>query len=54
MVPATVRLFVAVPCGDEFAQALSTALDPWRHLDGLRWTLPEQYHLTLQFLGDWP
>lgn len=48
------RAFVSVPCGEEFAEALSTALDPLRATPGLRWAPPEQYHLTLQFLGDWP
>lgn len=38
--------------------ALTTALDDWRSGPGgalaLRWTRPETWHLTLQFLGDWP
>ena len=48
------RVFLAVPCGEEFARSLSTALDPLRQLSGLRWTPAEQFHFTLQFLGEWP
>ena len=54
---ALVRTFCAVPCGEQLAQAVT------RHLDELRagpvgqlpvrWTRPETWHLTLQFLGEW-
>lgn len=48
----TVRLFVAVPVPDPARVALSTAVAPLRaaHPD-LRWTRPEGWHLTLEFLG---
>lgn len=49
-----VRLFVAVPCGEHLAQALSTALDGQPAGRFLRWSSPETWHLTLHFLGDWP
>jgi 2'-5' RNA ligase len=52
------RVFVAVSCGERLAAALTTALDQWRAGPGaglpLRWVRPEAWHLTLQFLGDWP
>jgi 2'-5' RNA ligase len=38
--------------------AVTTALDDWRVGPAsripVRWTRPETWHLTLQFLGDWP
>ena len=52
------RLFVAVPCGEQLTAAVTTTLDGWR--DGpvgdlpVRWTRPQTWHLTLQFLGEWP
>ena len=43
------RLFVSLrlpePCQDAVATLMETA-------DGVRWTRPEQLHLTLRFLGD--
>jgi len=52
------RLFLAVPCGEQLALALTTALDAWRHGPPgrlpVRWTHPDTWHLTLQFLGEWP
>jgi len=48
------RLFVAVPIGDELRTVLAEAVDAWRQrpdLDGLRWTDPAGWHLTLAFLG---
>jgi 2'-5' RNA ligase len=52
------RVFLAVPCGEQFTVALTTALDDWRTGPGglvsVRWTRPQTWHLTLQFLGDWP
>jgi 2'-5' RNA ligase len=53
-VSATVRLFVAVPCGEQLAEALTTALDGQPAGRFLRWTPSDTWHLTLQFLGDWP
>lgn len=48
------RLFLAVTPGAQLVHELSTALDPWRRKLDVRWTPPEAWHLTLQFLGDWP
>lgn len=52
------RGFLAVPCGEQLTAALTTTLDEWRAGPGggvaVRWTRPETWHLTLQFLGDWP
>lgn len=56
----TQRLFVAFPVPDPVAHALSAWLavaragqEADRH-QGLRWTRPEGWHLTLAFLGDVP
>jgi len=52
------RAFLAVSCGEQLAAALTTELDVWRSGPGgrlpLRWVRPDTWHLTLQFLGDWP
>ena len=48
------RLFVAIPIGDELRAALAGAIEAWRarpDLDGLRWSDPAGWHLTLLFLG---
>lgn len=52
------RLFVAVHPGDQLRRELATRIDPvardLARCRALRWTRPEAWHLTLQFLGDWP
>jgi 2'-5' RNA ligase len=52
------RAFLAVPCGEQLARAVTTVLDGWRAGPGgrlpVRWTGAKTWHLTLQFLGDWP
>lgn len=52
------RAFLAVPCGEQLARELSTALDAVRSGPigsvPVRWTAPESWHVTLQFLSDWP
>jgi RNA 2',3'-cyclic 3'-phosphodiesterase len=45
------RLFVAVDLPDSMRQLLA-GLDP--HIRGVRWTEPDQMHLTLGFFGDVP
>src|SRR5215471_7748202 len=47
----TKRLFVAVDLPDSTRELL-TDLDP--HIRGVRWTEPNQMHLTLGFFGDMP
>jgi len=49
-----VRLFLAVAPGGPFRAALSARLDAARRALPVRWTGPEGWHLTLQFLGEWP
>ncbi len=44
------RLFVAVWPPTEIIERLSGLDRP--HIDGLRWTTAEQWHVTLRFLGD--
>ncbi len=55
---ALTRAFVAVPCGEPLARELSRRLDAFAAGPGgpppVRWTHPRTWHLTLQFLGDWP
>ena len=52
------RLFLAVNPGEELRQELATRIDSVRGRyagsGALRWTTPESWHLTLQFLGEWP
>jgi 2'-5' RNA ligase len=50
-----VRLFVALwPPPDAVSELLATVDDVRAHAPGLRWTRPEQWHLTLAFLGNVP
>ena len=46
------RLFVAADVPPEVAQQLKEAVDPLRErISGGRWTFPENWHVTLKFLG---
>lgn len=54
MAPDLTRAFVAVPCGEQLAAELSRRLDAAAGTVAVRWTQPRTWHLTLQFLGDWP
>lgn len=45
------RCFVAVPIGEGLRADLWVAVDGWRHVEGLRWTDPDGWHITLAFLG---
>ena len=54
LVDALTRAFVAVPCGEPLAGELSRRLDALPGPAPVRWTHPATWHLTLQFLGDWP
>ncbi|MEC0092629.1 RNA 2',3'-cyclic phosphodiesterase [Paenibacillus macquariensis] len=47
------RLFVAVRVSDELRWMLEEQCSDWKeHLPFRKWTFPEDYHITLQFLGD--
>lgn len=48
------RAFVAVPVGLPLAAELSRRLDALPGPAPVRWTAAGTWHLTLQFLGDWP
>ena len=51
----SLRSFVALEVSPKLASMLSTCSDELRALDRsqeIRWTPPENYHLTLEFLGD--
>lgn len=50
----TWRCFVGVPLGERLRARLADAVDGWRgrpDLEGLRWSEPRTWHLTLAFLG---
>ncbi|APX97425.1 RNA 2',3'-cyclic phosphodiesterase [Natronorubrum daqingense] len=46
------RLFVSVDLPDDLAASVSTVQDEFRDASGLRFTDPEQAHVTLKFLGE--
>jgi RNA 2',3'-cyclic 3'-phosphodiesterase len=49
------RLFVGIPLADSVAGELSTVVQRLRSREnarGLRWSAPESWHITLQFLGN--
>ena len=48
------RVFLAVHPDPRFVRDLTTQLDPWRSALAVKWTLPVTWHVTLQFLGEWP
>jgi 2'-5' RNA ligase len=50
------RLFVGIPLADTVVRRLAAVVErlcnnPAHAPDGLRWTEPESWHITLQFLG---
>ena len=46
------RLFVGIPLAPELAEELTRMTTRLRRSDdGLRWSTPESWHITLQFLG---
>jgi 2'-5' RNA ligase len=54
-VDAPWRVFLAVPMPDEARDAAAGVIDALRPLDWpVRWTSPENLHLTLHFLGEQP
>ena len=47
-----VRLFVAVEIPDRVRDAVASAIEPWRErLGPARWVRPENWHVTVKFLG---
>jgi RNA 2',3'-cyclic 3'-phosphodiesterase len=49
------RLFVAIPVPQETSRELGEAvarMRTWPCTEGLRWSPPESWHITLQFLGN--
>jgi RNA 2',3'-cyclic 3'-phosphodiesterase len=47
------RLFIGIPLAAAVIDELSAAVERLRSAgDGLRWTAPESWHITLQFLGN--
>jgi 2'-5' RNA ligase len=51
----SMRLFVAIELTDEVRRKLRSTLDPLRSRGlQLRWVRPENWHLTLKFIGEWP
>lgn len=49
-----VRLFVAVKVPEHLASAVDARIDGLRRRLPLAWTRRDTWHLTLQFLGEWP
>jgi RNA 2',3'-cyclic 3'-phosphodiesterase len=54
--PATKRLFIGIPLAATTAHDLIALVNRIRPkaTDGLRWSAPESWHITLQFLGSTP
>ena len=53
--PQKLRLFVAIPMPETVRNEITGIQQEMRQLvsrDAVRWTKPEQFHLTLRFLGD--
>jgi 2'-5' RNA ligase len=49
------RLFVGIPLATVVIEELSAiSMRLQSHADGLRWSAPESWHITLQFLGNTP
>jgi 2'-5' RNA ligase len=54
-VSETWRCFIGVWIGDSLRRELAESVERWRprgDLEGLRWSAPETWHVTLAFLGD--
>ena len=48
------RLFTALDPSSEVHEQLQALLDRLRPTVRLRWTKPENLHLTVKFIGEWP
>lgn len=50
---SVMRLFIGIPLSEPVTRQLSSTVSRLRrHDDGLRWSSPESWHITLQFLGE--
>jgi 2'-5' RNA ligase len=50
---AYMRIFIALAFPFEFTTLLYTSLQPFkRAIDNVLWTKPDNYHITIQFLGE--
>ncbi len=47
-----IRAFVAVPIAEAAGNELSHYLNSLKQMASLRWVTPEQFHITLRFLGE--
>ncbi len=48
------RLFVAVDLPDPLVAALARLIDRLRPTARIRWSPPENLHITTKFIGEWP
>lgn len=46
------RLFISIPLPDDLIRALVDWQESYMNLRGVRWTVAENLHITLAFLGD--
>src|SRR5579883_51900 len=50
---SAMRLFIGIPVAGAVVRELSALCEGLRAgTDGFRWSAPESWHITLQFLGD--
>jgi 2'-5' RNA ligase len=54
MLFALMRLFTGISLDDRVTQNLEQMLAPLRAVANLRWTAPENLHITSKFIGAWP
>jgi 2'-5' RNA ligase len=48
------RLFTGIPIDERVVHNLEQVLAPLRALAHLRWSAPENLHITSKFIGEWP
>src|SRR5258708_10924787 len=54
MLFTVMRPFTGIPIDDRGVQNLQQALAPLRTAASLRWSPPENFHITSKFIGAWP
>jgi RNA 2',3'-cyclic 3'-phosphodiesterase len=54
MLFTVMRLFTGIPIDERVVNNLQQALAPLRVIAGLRWSPPENFHITSRFIGQWP